>query len=211
MTTAHRIHHDLYRGAKSYTDPGDGGTITVAQDLQICEMVSTGAETRTLANPTKPGIRFVLRMLTDGGDIVVGASNGLNTDLDLHATFADAGDLLELISVTKSTGVYRWEVLTQTGAGIATVTATVTRTATATDTGTLTKTATNTLTKTATDTLTATDTATGTAGSSVTLTKTGTLTKTATNTLTKTATDTTSASKTKTVTATPTSTATATA
>lgn len=78
-----RLHHDLYRGPKITADPGNGKTIYPNKDLQICEMVSTGAdETRTLANPTKPGIRFVLRMLTDGGDIVVTAANGLNTALE---------------------------------------------------------------------------------------------------------------------------------
>ena len=59
---SHRIHTDLYRQPKDMPDPGNGGTIRVTEDLQICEMVSVAAETRTLANPTKSGIRFVLRM-----------------------------------------------------------------------------------------------------------------------------------------------------
>jgi len=117
MVSAHRLHHELYSGGKILADPGDAATIQVAKDLQICEMV-TGAsgETRTLANPTKPGIRFTLRLLTDGGgDAVVTASNGVNVTLNPAATFADAGDQLELISVTKTTGVYRWEILINTG------------------------------------------------------------------------------------------------
>src|SRR3990167_1653364 len=83
-TPAHRIHHDLYKGPKLLKDPGNAGIIRAAADLQICEMV-TGAsgETRTLANPTKPGIRFVLRLKTDGGgDAVVTAPAGLNVALD---------------------------------------------------------------------------------------------------------------------------------
>jgi len=113
----HRIHHDLYKGPKVIKDPGDAGTIRAAADLQVCEMVSTTTETRTLASPTKPGIRITLRLLTDGGDVVVRAAEGMNVQLETDATFADAGDFLELISVTKtiaSTGippVYRWQVL----------------------------------------------------------------------------------------------------
>jgi len=115
---SHRIHHDLYEGHKRLEDPGDGKTIRVVEDLSICELVSgASAETRVLANPTKPGIRFTLRMLTDGGgDVVVSAENGINVDLETHITFADAADSLDLISVTKTVGepqsaaVYRWQV-----------------------------------------------------------------------------------------------------
>jgi hypothetical protein len=110
----HRIHSDLYRVPKSMADPGNAGTIRVSQDLQICEMVSAGAETRALAAPTKPGIRFVLRLMTDGGDIVVTAANGYNSLAETVATFADASDLLSLVSVEYEAGppkTYRWEVM----------------------------------------------------------------------------------------------------
>ena len=117
-TSPHRVHHDLYRGPKILKDPGNGGIIRVTKDLQVCEMVSgSSGETRTLANPTKPGIRFHLRLLTDGGgDVVVTAPNGLNVNLETEARLADAGDFLELVSVTLVAGTsYRWESLTNTG------------------------------------------------------------------------------------------------
>lgn len=115
----HRIHHDLYRGPKVLDDPGDAGLIRVVDDLSICEMVSgASAETRTLDDPTKPGIRFTLRLLTDGGgDVIVYAANGFDEQLNPYATFADAKDHLDLISVTKtwgepqSAGTYRWQTL----------------------------------------------------------------------------------------------------
>jgi len=114
---SHRIHYDLYQGPKKIDDPGDSETIFVSEDLQICEMVSLAAgETRTLADPTKPGIRLTLFHLTDGGDIVVHAAEGFNVALETNATFGEAGDTLELISVTKtwgepqSAGTFRWQV-----------------------------------------------------------------------------------------------------
>lgn len=112
-TSPHRIHHDLYRGPKVINDPGNGGIIRADADLQICEMtLGAGSETRTLANPTKPGIRFVVRLKTDGGGtLVLTAAAGLNVALETQATFADASDFLSLISVTISAGSYRWEVL----------------------------------------------------------------------------------------------------
>ena len=109
MSSPHRIHSDLYNADKSMPDPGNGGKIRVTQDLQICEMVSATAETRTLVAPTKPGIRFVLRLMTDGGNVLVTAENCFNVDGDTVATFADASDILSLISVTHTSG-YRWEI-----------------------------------------------------------------------------------------------------
>lgn len=112
------IHHRLYQGPKKLADPGDGNSIKVIDDLSICQMISLAAgETRTLENPTKPGIRFTLFLMTDGGDIIVRATEGFNVALETDAAFADAGDTLELISVTKtwgepqSAGTYRWQVL----------------------------------------------------------------------------------------------------
>ena len=111
MTTAHRIHHELYKADKIIKDPGDGLTIRVTEDLQICEMVSTTGETRTLAAPTKPGIRFVLRLLTAGGTVTVTVTGGLNTTLNTVATFAQASDILSLISVSITDTTFRWEIL----------------------------------------------------------------------------------------------------
>lgn len=115
-TPASRLMHDLFKGPKRHQDPGNGKIIRVDEDLQICEMTSgASGETRTLATPSKAGIRLVLRMKTDGGgDIVVTASAGLNVALETQATFADASDFLSLISVTIADGppaTYRWEIL----------------------------------------------------------------------------------------------------
>lgn len=121
MVTPHRIHHELYEAPKYIVDPGDGETIRVTEDLQYCDLVSdTSDETRTLAAPTKPGIRFVLRLLTDGGgNIVVYAAEGFNEAQDrLHTTFTDASDMLSLISVTTSTG-FRWQPLDGTVGAVA--------------------------------------------------------------------------------------------
>lgn len=114
--SGHRILETLYEaftaniGPGLLADPGDAGTIRPTMNFQICEMVSAGAETRTLANPNRSGIRFILRLLTDGGNVVVTAANGLNVLLETEATFADESDFLSLVSVKTSTG-YRWEIM----------------------------------------------------------------------------------------------------
>lgn len=119
---AHRILKTLHEAFTSgigpgiINDPGDAGVITPTMQHQVCEMVSGGSgETRTLTNPDRPGIRFLLRLKTDGGgDAVVTASNGFNVAGATVATFADAGDQLELVSVSHTTG-FRWEVLSNVG------------------------------------------------------------------------------------------------
>lgn len=108
------IHAHLYDVHHEMDDPGNGGTIRVTGDLQICEMVSAGAETRILAAPTKSGLRFVLRLMTDGGDVVVTTPNGFNNAGESKATFNDASDLLNLISVETATrGTFRWQIMTR--------------------------------------------------------------------------------------------------
>ena len=111
---AHRILNTIRDADHVLPDPGAGGTIHTLEDLQICEIVTAGAEARTLSNPSKAGNRLTLRMKTDGGDATVTASNGLNVAGNTHAVFADVGDLLELISVSHSTG-FRWEILVNLG------------------------------------------------------------------------------------------------
>ncbi len=110
MTSPHQIHSFIFRASHILTDPGDAGTIRPNKDLQICEMVSAAAETRTVAAPTKPGIRFVLRLMTDGGTVTVTVTGGMNVALNTVATFADVSDILSLVSISITATTYRWEI-----------------------------------------------------------------------------------------------------
>ena len=111
---AHRWAHIGYGAPFQIVDPGASGVITVDRQMGICEVVTAGAEARTLTNPTKAGIRFTLRLKTDGGNATVTAANGLNVAGNTQAVFVDVGDQLDLISVSHTSG-YRWEILTNTG------------------------------------------------------------------------------------------------
>lgn len=115
--SAHRALQDLLVAPFSIPDPGNGGNIVIDRAFGICEMVSTAAQTRTLAAPVQSGIFCILRQHTDGGDIVLTSAAHLNVAEQHQATFADVGDQLFMVSVKNVTGGgYRWEILVNTGA-----------------------------------------------------------------------------------------------
>ncbi len=113
MTPANAL-QQLFRSDYAIPDPGNGGTIRCDRQYGVVEMTSgAGAGTRTLVGPSRPGLRLLLRLKTDGGgDLTVTAAEGFNVAGNDTAVFADAGDQLDMISVT---GSNRWEVLTNTG------------------------------------------------------------------------------------------------
>jgi hypothetical protein len=103
---ANRILHN----APEYVDPGDAGTITVDRSPCACLLASAGAETRTLARPTKAGVLLYLGMKTDGGDITLTVTGGVNEDGDTTFVFSDAGQFLFLASAFDGTDYY-WRTI----------------------------------------------------------------------------------------------------
>lgn len=101
------------------TDPGDAGAIPVTASGWI-SLVSAGAETRTMAAPTFAGQRISMGFQTDGGDVVLTVSTGVNQTGNNTATFADAGDhfVVEAIEVGAN---LRWRVIANDGVALSTV------------------------------------------------------------------------------------------
>ena len=115
--SAHRTLKDLYRafeptGPGRLTDPGNAKTITFDMYGQICSVVTTTGETRTLAQPDRPGIVGTVALKTDGGDLTLTVTGGYNQDADTVMTFADAGDFVKFISLDIG-GSYYWRVLSK--------------------------------------------------------------------------------------------------
>ena len=87
-------------------DPGDAKAIPVTASGSV-EIVTEGAETRTLDAPTFAGQMVQVGMKTDGGECVItvtGCDDG-NT-----ITFDDIGELVLLVSVAKG-DAYVWRVI----------------------------------------------------------------------------------------------------
>ncbi|MBR9800266.1 DUF2190 family protein [bacterium] len=105
--------------ANSISDPGDGEAIPVTHSGTV-PLVSAGAETRTLADPTFLGQQLSLCFKTDGGDAVVTSASGVNQTGNNTLTFADAGDVIVLVAIESGANL-RWRVLANDGVALSTV------------------------------------------------------------------------------------------
>lgn len=99
-------------------DPGNGGAIAPGAS-GICSLVSTGAETRTVAAPEHFGQELTLAMQTDGGDIVVTFSAAFNAAGNTTMTFADVMDVATLISIWNGANL-RWRICCNDGVALST-------------------------------------------------------------------------------------------
>lgn len=100
-------------------DPGDGAAIPVI-DAGVIEIVTAGAETRTLAAPSFIGQLLEICMKTDGGDCVITCATTVNQTGNNTVTLNDAGDCITLIAKMNGANL-RWSVLANDGATLSTV------------------------------------------------------------------------------------------
>lgn len=102
------------------TDPGDAGAIVPTDSWNFCNLVSAGAETRTLGRPLFEGQRLQLNMKTDGGDITLTVATTFNQAGNNTGVFADAGDIFELVGGRNGSDL-EWKVATNDGVAVSTV------------------------------------------------------------------------------------------
>jgi hypothetical protein len=96
------------------SDPGDAGTITVDRDCAVVPIITAGVETRTLAQPTKAGLRCMLVIDTYVAACTVTVTGGYNQAADTAIILGTAGDWVRFVSV-KVGASYYWRVVAQEG------------------------------------------------------------------------------------------------
>jgi hypothetical protein len=118
MTTAMEAYA---RGVKPHvlSDPGDAGALDAAHSYAV-NLVSGGAETRTLAAPAFEGQVIQMNFQTDGGAITLTVASTLNQAGNNTALFEDAGDILALVA-GRNGNALEWKVLLNDGATLSTV------------------------------------------------------------------------------------------
>jgi hypothetical protein len=89
-------------------DPGNGKYIGTTES-GTCAIVTTGAETRKLAIPTRGGIEITLFFQTDGGNAVITSDTAINGQTNTIITMTAALDSITLRSVYTGTA-WAWRV-----------------------------------------------------------------------------------------------------
>ena len=119
MTSPFRALNDQYRaydvnGHGRRTDPGNTvKVLTVDRQLSIFNLVSTtGAQTRTLAAPSKPGVivTFCLESITSG-TLTITTATAFDQAGNDDIVFGDAGDFVTLMSVEVVADTFMWRVV----------------------------------------------------------------------------------------------------
>ena len=101
-------------------DPGNGGTIDVSRSGYL-ELTTTGAQTRTLPDPTFRGQVLDIVFIVDGGDCVVTASSPVNQTGNNTITFTDVGEHTRLVGAYNATDGWEWKTVANDGAALTTV------------------------------------------------------------------------------------------
>lgn len=111
--------HEAASGAMNrIKDPGTTGTIRVDRGNAVCMLVSgADAETRTLAEPTAPGLFLLLGMAEDGGGTITTTVAGtINQTGNTTIAMADVTDAVLLVSIPLTETTFRWMVVVNDGA-----------------------------------------------------------------------------------------------
>lgn len=101
------------------TDPGDGEAIPVTRP-GVVNLVTGGAETRTIDRPTLANQELILNFQTDGGDCVITVATTVNQTGNNTLTLADAGDQI-ILRAGRSGGNLVWRVASNDGVALSTV------------------------------------------------------------------------------------------
>lgn len=116
MGSAHTLQYDLSVCEFTLPDPGNAKALTSTNTGTI-PIVTAAAETRTLADPAKTGLRLTLAMKTDGGDCVITVASAFNSSGNTIITMNDAGDSIELRSIPVGSG-YKWKIVNNDGCSL---------------------------------------------------------------------------------------------
>ena len=99
---------------QAIADPGDAGAIPVTGEGHV-PLVTAGAETRTLADPTIVGQQLLLFFLTDAGNCVITAASAINQTGNTIMTFSDIGECIQLVAINDAPASFEWRVVHNDG------------------------------------------------------------------------------------------------
>lgn len=118
--SGHNFSEQRYQEDFRVIDPGNAGVVRFDNQGEIiCEIVSAGAETRTLNGPAKLGQIVHLVFKTDAGDVTVTVKDSAATPATTYThVLNDAGDHVSYMAVEIG-ATLTWVMLSATGLGAA--------------------------------------------------------------------------------------------
>ncbi len=109
--SAHSFLYDQHAANYDIGDPGNAKGIPTTKS-GVVNIVTTAAQTRTLAAPLKAGVVITLNFLTDGGDCTITVASAFDDAGTTSLVLTDAGQVVVLTSRKFGT-VYRWREVTR--------------------------------------------------------------------------------------------------
>ncbi len=113
-TPSTKAHMALGVKPRDLGDPGDTGNILTPQSGFI-NLVTGGAEVRTMDDPQFEGQVIDLFFETDGGNCVITCDSAINQNGDTIMTFSDIGEHIQLIGGRAGGGAREWRVVANDG------------------------------------------------------------------------------------------------
>lgn len=118
MTVASNICTTLHNGTPEIPDPGSSGNITVDRSPCVVNIVTAGAETRTLKRPTKSGVLVTLYARTISTSCTITPTGGFDVLGSTTIVFTAAGQYAMLQSVeTATAGTFTWRLISSNALG----------------------------------------------------------------------------------------------
>jgi len=97
---------------KEQSDPGAGGSLSPRGGQY--DLITAGAEARTIQDPDRPGRILSIGFRTDGGDLTLNYAGGFNQAGETTALGQESGDTLVLISFQVGNNL-RWRIVSNDG------------------------------------------------------------------------------------------------
>lgn len=108
---AHKMLQELYRAGHQIPDPGASGVIQVDRDHAIIALGTSAAETRTVPDPTVPGLTLTLVTLGVTTSVTLTFATAINTTGNNTAAATADRKVMRLVSIPVSSTANAWQVI----------------------------------------------------------------------------------------------------
>lgn len=117
--SAHNLLQEQLLSDHTLIDAGNGKTISVDRSPAFLDVTTAGVETRVLNAAPRAGLLLTVALNVDGGNLTVtqAGSGAFNQAGNTTLTLADAGDVVQLVSVQIGSSIL-WRIVGNDGVAL---------------------------------------------------------------------------------------------